>query len=102
MLDMHSLRLAEHLDLSRTAPSHPGSDTVHLVYAADRATRLQLPRGWLSLWLPLRGALHMESAQSRWTLRGQLLIAREGVLQGGTDADSPCPNEGGRYERPVT
>jgi AraC-like DNA-binding protein len=86
MLEVHSLRLAGHLDLSPSAPSNPGSDRLHLVYAAHRGTRLELPPGWLSIWLPLRGEVQLESPLCRWTLQGQLLIAREGRLQGGADA----------------
>lgn len=88
MLEMHSLRLAELLDLSHSGPSQPGSDTLHLVYAAHRSTRLQLPRGWLSVWLPLQGEVQLESALGRWTLRGQLLVAREGPLQGSSNGDA--------------
>lgn len=88
MLEVHSLRLAEHLDLSRSGPSPSGSDKLHVVYAAHRGTRLELPRGWCSVWLPLRGRMQLESALCRWTLQGQVLIAREGPLQGSADADA--------------
>ncbi|MFC5579377.1 helix-turn-helix transcriptional regulator [Lysobacter niabensis] len=88
MLEIHSLRLAEHLDLSHSGPSQSGSEKLHLVYAGHRGTRLELPHGWVSLWLPLRGEVQLESALCRWTLRGQLLIAREGHVQGSANADA--------------
>lgn len=80
ILDHHSLRLAEHLDLAQT----PG-DRLHLVHANHRGARLGIPAGWLSLWLPLHGELQLESQQSHWTLpRSQLLIARDASLHGGS------------------
>jgi AraC-like DNA-binding protein len=88
MLEFHSLRLAEHLDLSQSGPSQSGSEKLHLVYAAHRGTRLELPHGWLSVWLPLRGEVELESALCRWMLQGQLLIAREGQMQGSANSDA--------------
>ena len=88
MLEIHSLRLAGHLDLSLSGRSQPGSDGLHLVYAAHRGARLELPPGWLSLWLPLRGEVRLESVHCRWSLQRQLLIAREGQLQGSSNADA--------------
>ena len=88
MLEFHSLRLAEHLDLSQSGPSQSGSEKLHLVYAAHRGTRLELPHGWLSVWLPLRGEVELESALCRWMLQGQLLVAREGQMQGSANSDA--------------
>jgi AraC-like DNA-binding protein len=79
IIEHHSLRLAERLDLA-----HGCADRLHLVYAGSRGVQLEVPNGWLSLWLPLCGELRLESLQSRWTLlRSHLLIARDGHLQGG-------------------
>jgi AraC-like DNA-binding protein len=83
MLEFHPLRLAERLDLSRVA-----SDRLHLVYAAQRASQVTLPLGWLSLWLPLRGRLQLESAWGPWTLAGQFLVSHEGPLQATGDAST--------------
>lgn len=80
MLEFHPLRLAERLDLSRIA-----SDRLHLVYAAQRASQVALPSGWLSLWLPLRGQLQLESTWGPWTLAGQFLVTNEGPLQAASD-----------------
>ena len=88
MLEFHTLRLAERLDLASSDRSPGGRPALHLAYAARRGARLALPSGWLSLWLPLRGELQLESAHCRWTLQGQLLIAREGPLHGGSNADA--------------
>lgn len=81
MLEFHPLRLAERLDLSRFA-----SDRLHLVHAAQRAAQIALPAGWLSLWLPLRGRLQLESAWGPWSLTGQFLVTHEGPLQAIGDA----------------
>jgi AraC-like DNA-binding protein len=80
MLEFHSLGMAGRLDLSRVA-----SDSLHLVYAAQSASQVALPSGWLSLWLPLRGRLHLESAWGPWTLAspsvtGEFLVTQEGPL----------------------
>jgi len=83
MLEFHPLRLAERLDLSRVE-----SDRLHLVYAAQRASQVMLPVGWLSLWLPLRGRLHLESAWGPWSLTGQFLVTHEGPLQATGDAST--------------
>ncbi|HEY0661224.1 MAG TPA: helix-turn-helix transcriptional regulator [Lysobacter sp.] len=79
-LDYHALHFAERLDLGR-APS----DRLHLVHASGRGAQLELPAGWLSLWLPLRGALQVQSLLSHWSLpKAQLLVGRDGPLRGGT------------------
>ena len=76
MLAFHRLRMTGHLDLSRA-----GSDRLHLVHAVQRTAEVALPTGWLSLWLPLRGQLHLDSAWGGWTLAGQFLITHEGPLR---------------------
>lgn len=94
MLEIHSLRLADHLDLARAMAlqagrSHPGSGHLHLVTCGQRGARLELPAGWPSLWMPLHGELQLESTHCRWTLPSrQLLIAREGLLQGSSTTDA--------------
>ena len=80
IIEHHSLRLAERLDLA-----HARIDRLHLVRAGSRGAQLEIPNGWLSLWLPLRGEMNLESPLSRWTLpRAHLLIARDAHLQGGS------------------
>ena len=81
MLAFHRLRMAGHLDLSRT-----GNHCLHLAFAEQRAAEVVLPAGWLSLWLPLRGRLHLESAWDSWALTGQLLVTHEGPLRAMGDA----------------
>jgi AraC family transcriptional regulator len=82
ILDHHSLQVAEHLDLAQAA-----GDRLHLAHANQRGARLDVPAGWLSLWLPLHGELQLESPQSHWTLPcSQLLIARDTSLIGGSRA----------------
>jgi len=81
MLDFHPLKLAERLDLSQVA-----GDRLHLVHTAQRVAQVVLPAGWLSLWLPLRGRLQLESAWGAWSLAGQFLITNEGPLQATGDA----------------
>ncbi|GAB3360960.1 helix-turn-helix transcriptional regulator [Lysobacter tyrosinilyticus] len=81
MLAFHRLRMAERLDLSRV-----GSERLHMVHAAHSSAQVALPAGWLSLWMPLRGRLQLESAWGSWTLANQLLVTHEGPLQGSGDA----------------
>jgi AraC-like DNA-binding protein len=84
MLEFRPLRAAERLDLSRPDPARLAG--LDLIYAAHRGSQLSVPSGWLSLWLPLRGKLLLESPSGRWTLQRELLIAHEGQLQASTDA----------------
>lgn len=82
-LHHHRIHFAEHLDLSASRP------TLHLVRASGRAVQLDLPSGWLSLWLPLRGPLRLESADSTWELApGHLQIWRDGRVR--SSARVPC------------
>ncbi|GAB3370600.1 hypothetical protein GCM10027431_18400 [Lysobacter rhizosphaerae] len=85
-LEFRPLRPAERLDLTRPDPARPLGDGLHLFYAAHRGSQLSLPTGWLSLWLPLRGDLQLESPVGGWTLRQDLLIAHEGALHASTHA----------------
>lgn len=85
-LEYHALRFAEHLDLGNTQ-----GDRLHLVHVAGRGTQLDLPAGWLSLWLPLAGTLQMGSPLSHWSLsQGHLLVGRDGRLRGGARAPAWC------------
>jgi len=84
-LQHHRIHFAEHLDLSQSA----ARPTLHLVRASGRAVQLDLPAGWMSLWLPLRGPLRLEAADSMWELEpGHLQIWRDGRLR--TSARLPC------------
>lgn len=95
----HRIRFAEHLDLG--AGAHPGPSLdlnrpcsptpagLHLVCASGRAVQLDLPPGWLSLWLPLQGPLRLEAADSAWDLApGHLQVWRDGRVRSG--ARGPC------------
>jgi AraC-like DNA-binding protein len=82
-LHHHRIHFAEHLDLSAARPG------LHLIRASGRAVQLDLPAGWMSLWLPLRGPLRLESTDSTWELApGHLQIWRDGRLR--TSARLPC------------
>lgn len=59
----------------------PGQ-SLHIVHAHGRGTRLQVPGGWLSLYLPLSGSLRLESADSYWELpTGSLQAWRDGPVR---------------------
>src|SRR3546814_13182393 len=62
-VSFHALHFAESLQLE----PDPGQ-SLHVVHARGRGTRLQVPAGWLSLCLPLSGRLRFESADSCWEL----------------------------------
>ncbi|WP_363796260.1 AraC family transcriptional regulator [Lysobacter firmicutimachus] len=82
-LHHHRIHFAEHLDLSAARPG------LHLIRASGRAVQLELPAGWLSLWLPLRGPLRLETADSTWELApGHLQVWRDGRLR--SSARVPC------------
>lgn len=83
----HRIHFAEHLDLS-AAGAGAGS-TLHVVRASGRAVQLDLPPNWLSLWLPLRGPLRLEAADSAWDLApGHLQVWRDSRLR--SSARGPC------------
>lgn len=87
-LHHHRIHFAEHLDLSSVRPG-PAASGLHLIRASGRAVQLDLPAGWMSLWLPLRGPLRLESADSTWELApGHLQIWRDGRLH--SSARLPC------------
>lgn len=82
-LHHHRIHFAEHLDLTAARPG------LHLIRASGRAVQLELPAGWLSLWLPLRGPLRLETADSSWELApGHLQVWRDGRLR--SSARVPC------------
>ncbi|MBX9401975.1 AraC family transcriptional regulator [Lysobacter sp. BMK333-48F3] len=82
-LHHHRIHFAEHLDLTAARPG------LHLIRASGRAVQLELPAGWLSLWLPLRGPLRLETADSTWELApGHLQVWRDGRLR--SSARVPC------------
>src|SRR3546814_16838616 len=62
-VSFHPLPFAESLQLE----PDPGQ-SLHVVPARGRGTRLQVPAGWLSLCLPLSARLRFESAARCWEL----------------------------------
>lgn len=68
---------AEQLDLGLYP--HPG---LRLVHATGRGVQVDVPAGWLSLWLPLAGRLRLDSADCGWDLGpGHLQVWRDGRLR---------------------
>lgn len=73
----HELRFAEQLDLE---PDR--DDVLHVVYAPGRDSRLHVPAGWASLWVPLAGRLQLESPHGDWTLAaGRMQVWRDEGLR---------------------
>lgn len=73
----HELRFAEQLDLQ---PDR--DDLLHMVYAPGRDSRLRVPAGWASLWVPLAGRLQIESPDGDWELpAGRMQVWRDGNLK---------------------
>ena len=55
---------------------------LHVIHAAGRASRLHVPAGWLSLYVPLAGCLQLESADGDWELNaGRMQVWRDGELR---------------------
>ena len=81
-VDAMSLRyltagFAKQLDLGLRA--HAG---LRLVHATGRGVQVDVPAGWLSLWLPLAGRLRLDSADCTWDLYpGRLQVWCDGRLR---------------------
>jgi AraC-like DNA-binding protein len=59
-----------------------GSETLHLVRVQGRATLLEVPVGWHSIWMPLGGNLHVKSPTITWRLAPRdLLVWHEGAVR---------------------
>ena len=83
----HRIHFAERLDLG-ALPAQADAG-LHLVRASGRAVQLDLPPNWLSLWLPLRGPLRLEAADSAWDLApGHLQVWRDSRVR--SSARGPC------------
>lgn len=68
---------------------HRKGDALHLLQGYGRGTQVTIPPNWLSLWMPLSGALGFDSQESHWTLaRGHMLVWRDGRVRGGSR--TPC------------
>src|SRR3546814_15255833 len=84
-VSFHALHFAESLQLE----PDPGQ-SLHVVHARGRGTRLQVPAGWLSLCLPLSGRLRFESAESCWELpTGSWQAWRDGPIRVACGAPGP-------------
>ncbi len=63
-------------------------DAVHVIHGSGRASRLRVPAGWLSLFVPLSGQLQLQSQDEYWELAaGELQVWRDTALR----VDCPSP-----------
>lgn len=57
-------------------------DALHAIHASGRASRLHIPAGWLSLCMPQKGYLQLESTDGDWDLAtGRMQVWRDGELR---------------------
>jgi AraC family transcriptional regulator len=74
--------------LPAMAPADFSASRAHgfrLYDSGKRGAHLDLPNGWLSVWIPLSGAVQMESADSAWDVpSGQIQVWCEGALRIGS------------------
>ena len=76
-LHHHAIRFGDCLDLGQHA-----DDEMHLVRASGRGVQVDVPAGWISIWLPLSGELSLEAAGCEWDLaQRHAQVWREGRLQ---------------------
>jgi len=74
---LHELEFGGHLQLDSSV-----DDTLHLIRARGRATLLEVPPGWASIWMSLGGALRVKSHEAAWDVAPRdLLIWHEGGLR---------------------
>lgn len=72
----HALHFASQLALD------PAASGFSLVLGNARATRVQVPVGWISLCVALSGELQLQAADGEWQLHaGQLQLWRDGELR---------------------
>lgn len=82
-LHYRTIGFAEQHDLGL----QPGAG-LQVLRVAGRGVQLDVPGGWLSLWMPLSGRLRLESGDGAWEVdAGHLQVWREGRLRCG----SPLP-----------
>jgi AraC-like DNA-binding protein len=75
MPDLHLLETCMAPDIGRGS-----GDRLQLIRGDSPGTRLEMPAGTWSLWLPLRCELQLESAYNRWRLpRRHLLLTRDAM-----------------------
>ena len=54
-----------------------------MIQASGRGMQAHIPPGWISLWMPLSGAIEFGTMEDSWTLApGRLMLAREWRLRG--------------------
>lgn len=76
-LHRHQLRLSDQLILNDG--SRPG---FHAIRAQGRGTRVEIPRGWISVCWSVRGRLWLDADGCEWELTsGQAQVWRDGKLQ---------------------
>ncbi|RPE75521.1 helix-turn-helix domain-containing protein [Vulcaniibacterium tengchongense] len=61
---------------------------LYLLHPAGRLARAELPAHWLSLWLPLRGALRLQCEDGAWELRRGRSQLWRGALHAGGGRDA--------------
>lgn len=76
-IQVHDLNYAEYL-----RPALQDDKALHLIKARGRATRLEVPAGWCSVWMPLFGGMRVRSPETTWNLASRdLLIWCEGAIR---------------------
>ena len=72
----HPLGFAGQLDLAGATAG------LHLLHGTGRGLQAQLPAGWISVWMPLSGALALDSQDTAWSLPcRRLQIWRDSALR---------------------
>ena len=83
-LRYHHLRYADHVALDAR-----NDEGLHVLHASGRGAEVELPAGWMSLWLPLAGRLRLGVHDGNWELGpGDAQLWREGRVSAGSRL--PC------------
>jgi AraC family transcriptional regulator len=73
----HALRSFTRFDLADSPP-----DALHVLAAGGRSLQVLAPARWVTLWVPLSGALDMTGPDSRWRVSpGKALVWRDRPLR---------------------
>ncbi|MGH8078889.1 MAG: hypothetical protein ACREPE_16440, partial [Lysobacter sp.] len=74
ILRYHHLQFADHVELAAI-----DDEALHVLHVCGRGVRMDLPSGWMSLWLPLAGQLRVDAPAGSWELcAGEAQLWREG------------------------
>jgi len=86
VFDYHAIGFAHSLEFDAGTP-----ERMHVIDLRGRGTHLQLPAGWISVCLPLRGDFQVETAHCNWVLRcGDAMTWNDGVLRGFNHGSGWC------------